>query len=235
MLLLGVGWGLVAGFLLPPISPTKGAGEIAALIANDATRIRIGMVIGMFSALLFIPFAGVVAEYLARVEGGAGMLTYSFLLGSAANMVLSFYPEIWWLVAAFRPDRSPDAIHLMNDLAWLQLLGGVTIYLAMPLSVAVAAFLDESNTPVFPRWSGYANLFLTLLILPDQMIFFFHQGPFAWDGLFGLWLPVTAFAAKPKPRYRVGMDAKVVCLLADLLPARWMDVVMGQSLNNKPL
>ncbi|HEX5805343.1 MAG TPA: SDR family NAD(P)-dependent oxidoreductase [Macromonas sp.] len=45
----------------------------------------------------------------------------------------------------------------------------------------------------------------------------------------------AAFAAKPKPRYRVGMDAKVVCLLADLLPARWMDVVMGQSLNNKPL
>ena len=31
------------------------------------------------------------------------------------------------------------------------------------------------------------------LILPDQLLFFFHTGPFAWNGLFGIWLPLTAF------------------------------------------
>ncbi len=45
----------------------------------------------------------------------------------------------------------------------------------------------------------------------------------------------AAFAANPRRRYRVGIDSKVVCLLADLLPASWMDFVLGQSLNNKPL
>ena len=45
----------------------------------------------------------------------------------------------------------------------------------------------------------------------------------------------AAFAASPKRRYRVGMDSKVVCFLADALPASWMDFVMAQSLNNKPL
>lgn len=43
------------------------------------------------------------------------------------------------------------------------------------------------------------------------------------------------FASRPRTRYRVGRDAKVVCLLTWLLPDRWMDSLMGLSLNRKPL
>jgi NAD(P)-dependent dehydrogenase (short-subunit alcohol dehydrogenase family) len=43
------------------------------------------------------------------------------------------------------------------------------------------------------------------------------------------------FAPRPRPRYRVGRDAKIVCFLAWLLPDRWMDGLMGLSLNRKPL
>ena len=32
-------------------------------------------------------------------------------------------------------------------------------------------------------------------MIPDQLLFFFHRGPFAWNGLFGLWIPVVAFSA----------------------------------------
>jgi NAD(P)-dependent dehydrogenase (short-subunit alcohol dehydrogenase family) len=42
-------------------------------------------------------------------------------------------------------------------------------------------------------------------------------------------------APRPKTRYRAGMDAKIVCFLNWLLPDRWMDALMSQSLNNKPL
>jgi NAD(P)-dependent dehydrogenase (short-subunit alcohol dehydrogenase family) len=45
----------------------------------------------------------------------------------------------------------------------------------------------------------------------------------------------AAFAMNPRTRYRVGRDSKVVCFLDWLLPDRWMDFVMGMSLNNKPL
>ena len=45
----------------------------------------------------------------------------------------------------------------------------------------------------------------------------------------------AAFATKPKARYRVGTDSKAVCFLDWLLPTSWMDFVMAQSLNNKPL
>jgi hypothetical protein len=27
-----------------------------------------------------------------------------------------------------------------------------------------------------------------------QLLFFFHKGPFAWNGLFGVWIPVVVFS-----------------------------------------
>lgn len=153
------------------------------------------MLILMVAALVFIPFAAVMTQFIARIEGNAGVLTYTFLLGAAGNMVLTFYPAIWWLTAAFRPDRAPDLIYLMNDMAWLQFLGGITMYLAMPATVMVASLADTSPNPVFPRWCAYANGWAALTIIPDQLLFFFHRGPFAWNGIFGVWIPAVVFAA----------------------------------------
>ena len=45
----------------------------------------------------------------------------------------------------------------------------------------------------------------------------------------------AVFARRPKTRYRVGIDSKLVCFLNWLLPDRWMDAVMGASLNHKPV
>jgi hypothetical protein len=194
LILICVGWAAVAGFLFPPTSPANTAEQIQALYQADTTRIRIGMVLVMVSALVMIPFTAAMCEYIQRIEGGAGVLTYSFLLGAAGNMVLTFYPAMWWLIAAFRPERGADLIYLVNDAAWLQLLGGLTMLLAMPFAIAAAAFCDRSPQPAFPRWSGYANLWVVVLMVPDQLVFFFHGGPFAWNGLFGLWLPLAAFS-----------------------------------------
>lgn len=195
MVTVFLGWAGIAGLLFPPTPPSDTAEQIAALFQTDFTRIRIGMVFVMISAMVMIPFAAVMSQFLSRIEGGAGVLTYSFLLGAAGNMVLTFYPAIFWLVAAFRPERAPELMYLMNDMAWLQFLGGVTMYLAMPFSVAVAAFCDNSPNPVFPRWAGFANIWTVVILVPDQLLFFFHKGPFAWNGLFGLWLPVAGFSA----------------------------------------
>jgi hypothetical protein len=192
MVLLLIGWWLFAGFL-PPLRPSTSAAEVAAIF-RDPTRIRVGMVLVMYSAFIFIPFAATVSHFLARIEGRAGVLTYTALLGGAGNMVLTFYPAIWWLVAAYRPERDAELIRVFNDMAWLQFIGGASMYDALPLAIAVAAFCDKSPNPVFPRWAGYVNLLVIMLILPDQLLFFFHSGPFAWNGLFGFWVPFAAFS-----------------------------------------
>jgi hypothetical protein len=192
LVLLFIGWGAAAGFL-PPTHPSDSAAQIAKLFGEDHTRIRIGMVVIMVAALAFIPFAAVCAQYVSRVEKGPGVLTYTFLLSAAGNMMLTFYPAIWWLTAAFRPDRAGDLTQLVNDMAWIQFLGGVTIYLAMPLTIMIVALCDSSEAPVFPRWAGWANMWFAISITPDQLLFFFKTGPFAWNGLFGVWLPILWF------------------------------------------
>lgn len=187
-----IGWWLVAGFV-PPMSPSMSAEEVAAVFQEDTTRIRIGMIITMFAALIIIPFSAAIARVLARLEGGYGVLAGSALLGGAGTMVLTFYPAVWWLVTAYRPERAPELILLFNDMSWLQFIGGVSMYFALPLSIAYAAFNDKSENPVFPRWAGYANIWIVIGMIPGQIMFFVHGGPFAWNGVIGFWIPLTVF------------------------------------------
>jgi hypothetical protein len=187
-----LGWAGFAGFL-PPHLPSAGADEIAAIYQGSVTHIRVGMVFLMIGAMLCIPFTSILAQYVARIEGKPGILTYAVVMGGVCNVVLTFYPAIFWLVAAYRPDRSPEIIYMLNDWAWIQLIGGATIFWPLQLGMAIAALCDRSADPVFPRWSGWAALWMFFLLLPDQLLFFFKTGPFAWNGLFGIWIPLGSF------------------------------------------
>jgi hypothetical protein len=35
---------------------------------------------------------------------------------------------------------------------------------------------------------------MALTLVPDQLLFFFKKGIFAWNGLFGIWVPVVVFS-----------------------------------------
>lgn len=153
---LVIGWWLLAGYL-PPHAPSAGAEEIAFYYQQDAVMIRLGMIFVMFGAAAYIPFTAVVAQQISRIEGGVGVLTISQVMGGVGNVFLTFYPAIWWVVASFRPDRAADMTQLLNDAAWLQFVGGLTPFLPILVSIAVASLADDSDEPTFPRWCGYFN------------------------------------------------------------------------------
>jgi hypothetical protein len=60
-------------------------------------------------------------------------------------------------------------------------------------ALIVAIFHDRSAAAVFPRWLGFFNLWVALLLLPASMIIFFKTGPFAWTGVIGFWIPAAVF------------------------------------------
>ncbi len=108
--------------------------------------------------------------------------------------MLTFYPPLWWLTAAFRPEvRSPELTWLLNDIAWLQFIGGVAILWTMYIAVAVAAFIDDAEQPTFPRWCRFYSLFVLMGEIPGQLLFLFKTGPFAWNGLISFWIAGTLF------------------------------------------
>jgi len=188
-----VGWWLVGGYF-PLHRPSAGAQEVVEFYRGDLTRIRLGLLIVMWSAPVFLPFVATMADAVARFEGRNGPLTRTTTMAGYANAMLTFYPPLWWLICAFRPaQRSAELTYLLNDIAWLQFIGGVSLVVPMYITVTIVALADKSQNPVFPRWFGYQSIMTFIGLLPDQMLFFFKTGPFAWNGILGFWIPLTLF------------------------------------------
>jgi hypothetical protein len=193
VVLLLVGWWVVGGFF-PLHRPSAGADEIARFYHHGVIGIRLGMVIVMWGAAAFLPFTSTIADFVARFEGRTGPLTRTMTMAGYANAMLTFYPPLWWIAATWRADeRSADTTRLVNDIAWLQFIGGLALVMPMFVVLAVVSLADKSENPVFPRWFGYQSIMTFVLFLPDQMLFFFKTGPFAWNGVLGFWIPLTIF------------------------------------------
>ncbi|EHB58090.1 hypothetical protein MycrhDRAFT_0526 [Mycolicibacterium rhodesiae JS60] len=193
--LLLFGWWVVGGFF-PLHRPGADAGEIATFFREDVVGIRLGMVIVMWGAAVFLPFTATIADFVARFEGRNGPLTRIMTMAGYANAMLTFYPPLWWIIASWRVDeRAADTTRLLNDIAWLQFIGGLSLIMPMFVVLAVVALGDKSERPVFPRWFGYQSIMTFALFLPDQMLFFFKSGPFAWNGVLGFWIPLTVFCS----------------------------------------
>src|SRR6516162_357188 len=193
IVLLLVGWWVIGGFF-PLHRPSAGADEIADFYHHSVVRIRLGMVMVMWGAAVFLPFTATIADFVARFEGRSGPLTRIMTMAGYANAMLTFYPPLWWIIGTWRVDeRSADTTRLLNDIAWLQFIGGLSLVMPMFLVFVVVSLTDKSEKPVFPRWFGYQSVMTFMLFLPDQLLFFFKTGAFAWNGVLGFWVPLTVF------------------------------------------
>lgn len=192
MLVVSLGWAGFAGFL-PPHAPAFDGGQVAALYRGHTQSIRFGLLLGMLGSALFIPFSAALAVRMARIEGGFPVWSWTQLAAGATTMLTFALPMMVWAVAAFRPERSPELMLLIDDLAWIPFIGMPVPFMLQPLAVALVGFADTSATPVFPRWACYLSLWIALLVLPAGLVIFFRAGPFAWNGLFGVWIPFFAY------------------------------------------
>ena len=187
------GWVLVARFL-PPLDPAMPAAQVAALFDERSVAIRLGMFICMWSCLFQMPFLAVIVGQIARIEGdNPRVWTYTALMAAAGNILSFTIPLMFWNVAAFRADRAPELVVLMNDMAWLPFTGMAVPFIAMPPCVAIASFIDRAKNPIFPRWYGYYSIATTVVILPAGLVPFFQSGWFAWNNAFGWWVPFADF------------------------------------------
>lgn len=93
-------------------------------------------------------------------------------------------------VAAYRPEeRSAELTQALNDIFWLWFIGIVGTIIVQNVTLAVAAFVDATDPPTFPRWYGYLNLWVATLPLPGCVVVVFNEGPLAWNGIFAFYIP----------------------------------------------
>lgn len=187
-----LGWWMIAG-MLPPISPSLDALSVASFYQTNTGTLRTGILIGMISVAFTIPWIAVIAVHMKRAEGPMPLFTIMQVVAGAVTVVILLVPFVIWTAAAFRPDRAPELIQLLNDFGWLLIVMTFGPFFVQLVSIGLAILFDKNDKPVFPRWLAYFNIWVAVLFIPGALITYFKTGPFAWNGILAFWLPLAVF------------------------------------------
>lgn len=93
------------GFL-PPMSPSMSAGEVAAFYADNTAMIRFSMITYNLCAIMLLPFFMVIVVQMKRMAAQSHALAYCYLTAVVSGATIFALANIFYLVAAYRPDRS---------------------------------------------------------------------------------------------------------------------------------
>ena len=151
-LLLFFGGFVAAGFL-PPLAPGSSAQEIAAHYQDHATGIRFGAGLIFLSSMFYAWFTAVISGQMRRIPGVHPTVVNAQLVAGAFGCVTFLLPALLFAVTAFRPDRSPDATLLFNDMSWIILVMPWPPFMAQYFAFAFAIFADQRPKPLFPGGS----------------------------------------------------------------------------------
>jgi membrane protein implicated in regulation of membrane protease activity len=189
---------LLAAFLLfpgffPPMPPDLTARQVAAFYARHQAMIRLSMVTVNFCAIMLMPFFMVIVYQMKRMATPTQVLAYAYLSAAVSGATLIALADLFWLVAAFRPDRDPQVTQLLNDLAWITFTVPVGMIIAQMVTLALAIRLDDQPRPVFPRWVAAFNIAIAVAVAPSAFAAVFHTGPLAWNRAVSFWLRVCAY------------------------------------------
>jgi hypothetical protein len=191
MLLFTVGFWPIAGFIPPP-SPAEPAAQLRQFYAESPNMARLGLVIVIAAGAVTGPFVSVLTSQMRRVTGQDSPLPNLQLGMGMLGIILFIWPVLVLQAAIYRPERKPDLILLASDMGWLPFVGIFALAFVQCMAVAATTFLDHEAL-VFPRWVAYFNIWVALLFLPGGLVYFFKDGPFAWNGIFALYIPAVAF------------------------------------------
>lgn len=190
-----LGWGLLAGHILPPTLPSALAEDVAAKYQSSALSIQTGMAITLATAAFLVPFGSALATQMRRMEGAGDVLARSQMGCAVLTAGVVTMGMTLFAITSFRPDRDPQLTLLLSDMAWIAFTMPVCGIMLWMIVTGWAILGDRASDPVFPRWSGYFCFFGASLTAPGYPVALFKHGPFAWNGLLAFWLALLiAFA-----------------------------------------
>jgi hypothetical protein len=196
------GLGAVVAFLIGSVLTgvgrpdfAAGGSEWAGFLQQHRTRIQIGCVfLGAAGPLLiwFLATVGSLARAASAPRAGrAAAVAY----GCGLVFLALFLVDVTTLVVgALRPKNMtavPELAAALQDLELL--LMGVAAPLASGVLVAFAV-LALRDKVIWPEWMGWLAAIAAPIYALRIGTLFTINGPFAADGVLGIWLPVAAFA-----------------------------------------
>ncbi|BBZ25775.1 hypothetical protein MMAD_00700 [Mycolicibacterium madagascariense] len=187
------------GFVLfpviaPPLSPTMTPEQVATFFRDHDTQILGVVVLVNLIAGSLVPMFAVTAVQMSRTGTSSSVFTHAYVICVGAGTTAFILADYCWGVAAFRPDREPQLISLLNDMAWFFFIAPVGTIVAQNLCLAVSVYLDERPTPIFPRWVAHFNVAAAVLLVPGAFSILVKTGPLAWNGVLSFTLRLVVLA-----------------------------------------
>jgi len=179
----------------PPLSPTLTPEEVAAFFrANESGILGVSIFCNLIGASL-VPLFSVTAVQMLRIRNSSPIFAYAYILCVGIGITAFLLADYCWGMAAFRPERNPQLISLLNDMAWFFFIAPVGPIIVQNLCLATSIYLDKSPDPVFKPWVAHFNVASALLMIPSAFSLLHKTGPLAWDGSLSFTLRLVNFSA----------------------------------------
>ncbi|BBU21203.1 hypothetical protein [Mycobacterium xenopi] len=196
---VGLIW-ISAFFLFPgfihPMSPTMSAEQVAAFYRDPAnlSRIRYSMILFNWFCVGLIPIVMLLVIQIRRMAHRTPILSYCMLACAAGGPAIFLIADLFWLLAAFRPERPAELTQLFNDLAWVTFTVSVPYLIMQCVLLALAIYWDRQDHKVFKPWVAHFNLAVAVALAPAAFTGLALGGPMAWNGLLPFWVKNIAIA-----------------------------------------
>ena len=93
------------------MSPDMTAEQVAAFYRDNTALIRFSMITFNLCGIMLVPFFMVIVIQMKRMATQSHVFAYCYLTAVVSGATLFALADIFYLVAAFRPDRRPRAGH----------------------------------------------------------------------------------------------------------------------------
>ncbi len=183
---------IVADYFVPPDADWTPE-QFAEFYRSETDRIRAGILMLLLAVVGWAAVVAVITVQLLRHQGPRPVMAALYAVSGVTTYVLLTLFGVFLTAAAFRPERSGEAIQLLHDIGWFMAFLTAPAFTAQAVALGVAVLSDRSPKPVHPRWFGYLNLWIAVLLLPGVLLLFFHTGPFAYHGVISYWIPLFTF------------------------------------------
>ena len=184
------------GFWPFPPSPTLDVDHVLDLYTRHKGQFRFGVVVAILSSGLYLPFVVAVSAQMARFEKGFPVWSVMQILAGTMGAWAFSIPSNLFGITEFYTERNPEITYFMNQASWLFFVTPVNFFWLQAVPIAVVSFSaanTEKYTP-FPRWMGWFTMWTVLCGCAPVLALVFNQGPFAWNGIFSLYIPLFEYA-----------------------------------------
>lgn len=167
--------------------------EVAAFFRAHVAAIRGVVILCNVIGAMLVPLFAIIAVQMLRVVNSSPVFAYSYIIAVGIGLSAFILADFSWGVAIYRPDRDPQLISLLNDLAWFFFIAPAGTVAVQNLCLAGSIYLDARPEPVFPRWVAHFNVVTAALMLPGAFAILEKTGPLAWNGSVSFSLRLATF------------------------------------------